>query len=82
MKERAYRIFVCSSGKDPGWIAMASFIPQMKSSVSALSPLNLSGSAALTEQVEEMLGGCGNDNLLCCSNGSIQEFLLVVTRLC
>ena len=65
MKERAYRIFVRSSGKDPGWKAMASLIAQIKPSVSVLSPVNLSGSAALIERVEEMLGDVGMT--ICCA---------------
>ena len=65
MKDRAYRIFVRSSGKDPGWIAIMSLIAQMKPSVSALSPVNLSGSAALIERVEEMLGDVGMT--ICCA---------------
>ena len=65
MKERAYRIFVHSSGKDPGWIAMASLIARIKPSVSVLSSVNLSGSAALIERVEEMLGDVGMT--ICCA---------------
>ena len=38
---------------------MAGLIAQIKPSVSVLSPVNLSGSAALIERVEEMLGDVG-----------------------
>ena len=65
MKVRAYSIFVRSSGKNPGWIAMASLIARMKPSVSVLSPVNLSGSATLIEWVEEMSGDVGMT--ICCA---------------
>ena len=60
MKDLAYKIFVHSSGKDPGWIAMASLIALMNPSVSIQSPLNFSGFAAFIGQIEEeVVGGAG-----------------------
>ena len=76
MKDRAYRIFVHSSGKDPGWIAMVSLIARMKPSVSALSPVNFSRSAALIERVEEMLGDLGRQYVCCAAATAAVEVAL------
>ena len=58
MKDNAHNIFVIGSENDPGWIVMDRLRAQINPSVSALSPLNFSGSAAFMVGFEEdWLGG-------------------------
>ena len=53
MKDNSYNIFVLSSGNDLGWTVMDSLRAQINPSVSALSPLNFSVSAAFIVGFEE-----------------------------
>ena len=58
MKDNAYNIFILSSGNYLGWKVMDRLRDQINPSVSALSPLNFSGSAAFIVGFEEdKLGG-------------------------
>ena len=63
MKGSAYNSFDQSSENGPGWTAIDSLIAQINPSVSALFPLNFSGSATFMVFVEEEeLGEAGMVN--------------------